>query len=214
MIVDGYIQTLRVCRVDVDAQLAAAVPTLLDEVERLRNCAECLEIARADVAGQLDEMTDARDEACGELEDTGGEFAIARAAELRKVGPKPGATHHELIAPAVVSDDDLEKIRATADDATRTTVLKLLDEIGRLRGIVAYIPSMLAVTRQLIKAVNDAPEFLEGVRIATSTESAQLRSALAEIIDLIDDVDIVRRTDAEERAVRERVDELRKLVQR
>jgi hypothetical protein len=34
----------------------------------------------------LDAMTTARDEACNELEDTGGEFATARAAELRKVG--------------------------------------------------------------------------------------------------------------------------------
>lgn len=34
----------------------------------------------------LDEMTAARDDACSELEDTGGEFAMARAAELRKVG--------------------------------------------------------------------------------------------------------------------------------
>ena len=34
----------------------------------------------------LDAMTTARDEACNELEDTGGEFAAVRAAELRKVG--------------------------------------------------------------------------------------------------------------------------------
>jgi len=34
----------------------------------------------------LDEMTAARDEACNELEDTGGDFATARAVELRKVG--------------------------------------------------------------------------------------------------------------------------------
>lgn len=37
MIVDGYIQTLRACRDDVDEKLAQAVPALLDEIERLRN---------------------------------------------------------------------------------------------------------------------------------------------------------------------------------
>lgn len=45
------------------------------------DCSHERELRRA-----LDEMTTARDEACGELEDTGGEFAIGRAAELMKVG--------------------------------------------------------------------------------------------------------------------------------
>lgn len=68
------------------AAARTAVPMLLDEIKRLRESVECLEAARADVARQLAEMTSARDEACGELEDTGGEFAITRAAELRKIG--------------------------------------------------------------------------------------------------------------------------------
>lgn len=75
--------------VEFMAAARAAVPQLLDEVARLRESVECLEIARADVARQLAEMTDARDEACGELEDTGGAFAIACATELRKVGSRP-----------------------------------------------------------------------------------------------------------------------------
>lgn len=37
MVVDGYIQTLRTCGVDVDEKLARSVPVLLDEIARLRS---------------------------------------------------------------------------------------------------------------------------------------------------------------------------------
>lgn len=64
MIVDGYIQTLRSCREDAEAQLAAAVPALIAEIARLRaNDAACVTWSRRTVEGieilkvQLAELT-------------------------------------------------------------------------------------------------------------------------------------------------------------
>lgn len=87
-------------RVDPNAVgpfIAAASPgtilQLIDMIEHGRTVARSIADKAADYAVEcatvkiaLGLMTEARDEACGELEDTGGEFAIACATELRKVG--------------------------------------------------------------------------------------------------------------------------------
>jgi predicted nucleic acid-binding Zn-ribbon protein len=97
--------------------------------------------------------------------------------------------------------------------AARSAVPALIDEIELLREQVDSIPTLLAENARLTKAVAEAPEFLEAVKVATTTENAQLRAAFREAIDIFDATWCPEHGHAPKLEQLARIDELRKLVQ-
>jgi hypothetical protein len=96
----------------------------------------------------------------------------------------------------------------TEDDNVPALIL----EVEQLRAQIGFIPILLAENGRLTKAVNEAPEFLEAVKIATSAENEQLRAALREALDLFDAAWCPEHGHAPKPEQIERAVELRKLV--
>jgi hypothetical protein len=92
-------------------------------------------------------------------------------------------------------------------------VKTLVNEIERLNDQTSAIPTLLEHINQLTKTVNEAPEFLEAVRIATSADNVQLRAALTEALDLFDATWCPEHGHAPKPEQLARAAELRKLTQ-
>jgi hypothetical protein len=97
--------------------------------------------------------------------------------------------------------------------AARGAVPALIDGIELLREQIDSIPTLLAENDRLTKAVNEAPEFLEAVKIATAAENTQLRAALHEALDIFDAAWCPEHGHAPKPEQHARVAELRKFVQ-
>lgn len=97
--------------------------------------------------------------------------------------------------------------------AARGAVPALITGVEQLHEQVDAIPTLLAENVRLTKAVNEAPEFLEAVKIATSAENTQLRTALREALDIFDVTWCTEWGHGPRPEQLARVEELRKLVQ-
>jgi hypothetical protein len=102
---------------------------------------------------------------------------------------------------------------ATFVAAARGAVPALIAEIEQLREQVDSIPMLLAENARLTKAVNEAPAFLEAVKIATSAENAQLTAAVGEALDLFDATWCTEHGHAPNPEHFDRAAKLRKLIQ-